>query len=557
MQFIEQNILFMKRSIMLLIIIILTLLITQPAISQDVSNSINQISASDLKSHVSFLASPLLKGRKNGEDGLEIAGQYIAAQAKLLGLLPANGESYFQPYSVIKRTIDTDKTRVQVISGKKDTLTLKKPLFQLVPSGPTDYILEGDIVFAGYGIKSETYKYNDFVNLNTEDKILLVMTRAPMSEDGKTFLFEGTQWSSFISLQFKLSSLLFTRARAVLIVMDPKSGFSSFDDQYPDYAEELSVSINLKGEKSRVLEFPGMPKIIFIHREVADALLKDSEYSLEELQKKIDNSLKPSSFLIKGKRIKITEASIVQEKVLNNVAGYIEGSDSLLKREIVVYSAHYDHIGTSGNLVNSGADDNASGCASLLSMAEAFNSGEKKPLRSLLFLWVSGEEIGLYGSKIYVNNPLFPIGNTIANLNMDMIGRVKEVADSTEATPMSGPKSIFVITDSQSKELLSIADEIDKKYPLDFDYSLSGKDHSLQLFARSDHYNFVRKDIPVLFFSTGLHADYHTPRDVIEKLDFEKMEMATKIMYEIGLNIANRKNRLTVDNPFSAWGNNK
>ncbi len=545
-----------KRHIFLIIITLLLLLI-QPSISQDLSNPIDKISASDLKSHVSFLASPLLKGRKNGEEGLEIAGKYIATQAKLLGLLPANGGTYYQPYSVIKRTIDTKNTRVQVISGKKDTMTIKSSIFQLVPPGPDDYILEGDVVFAGYGIKSEIYKYNDFANVNTQDKILLVMTRAPTSEDGQTYLFDGTQWSSFISLQFKLSSLLFTRARAVLVVMDPKSGFSSFEEQYPDYADEVNASINLKGEKSSVFEFPGMPKIIFVHREVADALLKDSGYSLEKLQGKIDKTLKPSSFLIKGKRIKINVASLAEERVLNNIAGYIEGSDSLLKKEIIVYSAHYDHIGTSGNKVNTGADDNASGCAALLSLAKAFNSSEKKPLRSLLFLWVSGEEIGLYGSKIYVNNPLFPIENTIANINMDMIGRVKEFADSTEATPMSGPKSIFVITDNQSKELLSIADEIDRKYPMDFDYSLSGKDHSLQLFARSDHYNFVRKDIPVLFFSTGLHADYHTSRDVIEKLDFDKMEMATKIMYEIGLNITGRKNRLSVDNPFSTWGNNR
>jgi len=122
---------------------------------------------------------------------------------------------------------------------------------------------------------------------------------------------------------------------------------------------------------------------------------------------------------------------------------------------------------------------------------------------------------------------------------------------------MTGPNNVFVITDSQSKELLSIADDIDKKSPLDFDYSLSGKDHPLQLFSRSDHYNFVEKDIPVIFFTTGLHTDYHTPRDVIEKIDFEKMEMVTRTMYEIGLTIANRKSRIIVDNPFSSWGKNK
>jgi hypothetical protein len=140
---------------------------------------------------------------------------------------------------------------------------------------------------------------------------------------------------------------------------------------------------------------------------------------------------------------------------------------------------------------------------------------------------------------------------------MDMIGRVKEVADSTKENPMTGPNNVFVITDSQSKDLLSIADEIDKKSPLDFDYSLSGRDHPLQLFARSDHYNFVMKDIPVLFFTTGLHTDYHTPGDVVEKIDFKKMETVTRTMFEIGLTVANRKTRLIVDNPFSSWGKSK
>jgi Zn-dependent M28 family amino/carboxypeptidase len=244
-------------------------------------------------------------------------------------------------------------------------------------------------------------------------------------------------------------------------------------------------------------------------------------------------------------------------KTQYNIAAYIEGSDSLLKKEVIVYSCHYDHIGTSGDKVNTGADDDASGCAALLAIAKAFQSLEKKPLRSILFLWVSGEEIGLYGSASYVKKPLFPLENTIVDINLDMIGREKEPADSGPDTPMTGPTSVFVITDNQSKELSLIASEVDSVSSLNFDYSLSGRNHPLQLFARSDHYNFVKKDIPVLCFTTGIHSDYHTPRDVVSKLDFNKMELITRTVFQIGLTIANRESRLIVDNPFSKWGKNK
>lgn len=527
--------------------------------SQKNQNSINQITSSDLESYVTFLASPLLKGRMNGEEGLEIAAQYIASQAKLTGLKPANGTSYFQPYAVMKKTMDPNKTKVQIISNGKDTVTVKEPMFQLVPTGPADFTLDGEVVFAGYGIKADKYKYNDFDNLKTEGKILLVMDRAPMSENGEKCLFEEPNWSSAMSFQMKLTTLIYSKAKAILFVSDPKSGFQSFDESNPGIAGYLKSTVTLNSEKPEIVNqfMAGMPKVIFIHRIVADELLKGSGHSLEELQKSIDSTLQPHSFTITDKLLKINEVSLLEEKVLNNVAGYIEGSDPVLKNEIVVFSGHYDHIGASGSKINTGADDDASGCAALLSMAEAFQSLQKKPLRSILFLWVSGEEIGLYGSKSYVDNPLFPLEKTVADLNMDMIGRVKGVADSTKENPMTGPNTVFVITDSQSKDLRSIADEIDKKSPLDFDYSLSGRDHPLQLFARSDHYNFVKKDIPVLFFTTGLHTDYHTPGDVVEKIDFKKMEIVTRTMFEIGLTVANRKTRLIVDNPFSSWGKSK
>jgi Zn-dependent M28 family amino/carboxypeptidase len=150
-----------------------------------------------------------------------------------------------------------------------------------------------------------------------------------------------------------------------------------------------------------------------------------------------------------------------------------------------------------------------------------------------------------------VDNSPFPLNKTVADLNMDMIGRVKTDADTSKSHPMTGPGSVFVITDNQSKELISIADRVAKKTGLTLDYSLSGRSHPLQLFSRSDHFNFVRKNIPVLFFTSGLHTTYHTPDDTVERIEFNKLELVTKTMFRIGYEIANMKTRLVVDNPFN------
>ena len=542
----------MKNFITYLMVLLLVTGTPEISYSQKKIPGTNVITSSDLESYLTFLASPLLKGRKNGEPGLDIAQQYIVSEAKLLGLRPANGKSYFQPYSVIKNTIYPEKTMIQVIAKGSDTLTFREPIFQLVPTGPVDFTVDGDVVFAGYGLKQDKYGYNDFENIQAEGKILLVMMSSPMNKDGK-YVFETTNWNSFMSIQVKLTALLFSRARAVIIVMDPRSGYLSLDDQFPGISDELTSSTTFKGEKNKNFQFTNMPKIMFVSRIVADAILDGSGYSLEELQKKIDSDLKPHSFLIPDKHVRITEAVQSTEESMNNVAAFIEGSDPALKNEYVVFSCHADHIGASAKGINTGADDNASGCAALLSMAKAFSFLEKKPLRSILFLWFSGEELGLYGSQSYVNNPLVPLDKTVVDLNMDMVGRAKSAADTSAENPMTGPKSVFAITDNQSKELMKIAEDVDKGSDLDLDYSLSGRNHPLQLFARSDHYNFVKHDIPVLFFTTGLHTDYHTPGDVVAKIDFNKLELVTRSMYQIGYIVASRKSRITVDNPFSKW----
>ena len=545
----------MKRVLKIFITNIIILL-SVISLSAQKNNPIHVITASDLESHVTFLASPFLKGRMNGEEGLEIAREYIASQAKLIGLKPANGDSYFQPYKIIKKTLDPEKTIVQIISNGKDTLRQNTTLVNLIPTGPDNFTLDGEVVFAGYGIKSDKYNYNDLENIEPEGKILLIMDRAPMKNDGKSSHFEEPAWISDMNIQFKLNVLFQSKPKAILIVADPKSGYKSFEESNPGLTGYFNSKTSLKGEKEGLPNpfMSALPKVIFIHRNFADELLRGSGYTLEGLQNEIDKTLKSKSFSIINKKLLINEVTVSKEITINNIAGFVEGRDPVLKNEVVVFSGHYDHIGASGGEINTGADDDASGCAALLSMAEAFQSMSKKPLRSILFLWVSGEEIGLYGSESYTQNPLFPLDKTVADLNMDMIGRVKEPADSTDQTPMTGPNTVFVITGNQSSELLSIAEDIDRKSKLDFDYSLSGREHPLQLFSRSDHYNFVEKDIPVLFFTTGLHSDYHTPRDVIEKIDFNKMELVTRTMFEIGLEVANRKTRLIVDNPYSSWG---
>ena len=536
-----------------LILLLLSVLFSFPVRSQDVISWKDVITATDLKSYVTFLSSPLLQGRKNSEPGLDIAQQYIISQLGIMGIPPVSGKNYLQPYSITRYSVDPEESTIEVFGKNKDTVIFRKPIFQIVPTGPSDFTVEGEIVFAGYGLKQDRYGYDDFENIVTEDKIVLVMMGCPPAADGDGYMVEGVDWSSFQSLQVKLTPLLFTRAKAVLIVADPKSGYSSLEEQFPGISGELNSAISLKGQKPRIMQMPNMPKIMIVHRDVAEELLRESSYNLSGLQSKIDETGKPFSIEIPDKKVKITEVVKTEDMHLNNVAAYIEGSDPVLKNEYIVYSAHIDHIGISSQGVNTGADDNASGCAGLLSIAEAFQNLKKKPLRSVLFLWVSGEEIGLLGSRYYVNNPLVPLENTLVNLNADMIGRVKGPADTTADNPMTGPKEVFVISDNQSKELTTIAEAVDQQSVLDFNFSLSGRNHPLQLFSRSDHYNFVVKDIPVLFFFTGLHTDYHSPEDVVEKINFEKMELIAETMFQIGYEVANKKKRIVVDNPFSSW----
>ena len=222
-----------------------------------------------------------------------------------------------------------------------------------------------------------------------------------------------------------------------------------------------------------------------------------------------------------------------------NVLGFIEGSD--LKEELIIITAHYDHLGKHDSLIFNGADDDASGVAGAMEIAEAFMLAKKDgkgPRRSILIMPVSGEEKGLLGSKYYTDNPAYPLNNTIANLNIDMIGRL----DDWHST---GNYVYLIGSDRLSYDLHNINEEINNKYTkLDLDYKYNDEEDPNRYYYRSDHYNFAKNNIPVIFYFNGVHEDYHRPSDTIEKLDFSKIKTISKLVFLTAWELANREEKI-------------
>ncbi|WP_034040350.1 M28 family metallopeptidase [Wocania ichthyoenteri] len=232
-------------------------------------------------------------------------------------------------------------------------------------------------------------------------------------------------------------------------------------------------------------------------------------------------------------------------KASENVVAFIKGSEK--PDEIVVISAHLDHIGVSQNGdINNGADDDGSGTVAILEIAEAFKAAEKDgngPKRSVLFLHVTGEEIGLFGSRYYTDiDPIFPLANTVANLNIDMIGRVDPKHEN-------GKNYLYLIgSDKLSKELHDVSEAVNKKYVnLELDYTYNDENDPNRFYYRSDHYNFAKNNIPVIFYFNGTHADYHRPSDTPDKINYKFLETRTQLVFHTAWELANRDERVKVD----------
>jgi len=394
-------------------------------------------------------------------------------------------------------------------------------------------------------------------DLEISGKIVMIMDRAPMNEEGTEMHFDNDKWNSMQNFQYKMRNIMMEGPKAVLLVFDPKSGFSSLEEKLPQVVKYLESSKSLKTDQEEASSMTGRPQMLIIHRSVADLLLETSGKNLAGIQREIDKTLQPNSFPLPGLTLKIEATTKETVHMVPNVFGLIKGSDPLLKEEMILYMAHFDHIGTDGQGgVYNGSDDNASGSVALIEIAEAFMKEKKQPKRSLGFLWVSGEEIGLFGSSYFANHPLVPTENIAAAINLDMVARIQSEEDrqsNRDDITIQGGDTIEVIGGLQSKILMDLNAQALEEVGLVGNYTYNDLNHPSQFFYRSDHISFAKKDIPVIFYSTGTHVDYHELSDTEDKTDYDRFIEMTRLSFILGYKTANYKETIEVDNPMSGW----
>ncbi len=479
------------------------------------------ITPQSMKDKLTILAGAEMEGRETGMPGEKKAAAFIEDHFRKIGLKPGNGESYKQLYPLYIDELESKQLRVNGRNFEWD----KDFSFPLQSSGD---ITLNEIVFAGYGIVDKTANRNDFEGIDVKGKIVVVLDGSP-SDYKAPVVAAGTRAPNPLSSIGKMNAIRTMGAAGALVVT------KDFPRKTPS---------QLKGRMGLTKSETASFIMGTISEEVASALAgRTSKMSSTDLAN-----------LQKGKyisEVKLMSNKKVNELQSSNVIGIIEGTDK--KDEYIFMTGHHDHLGKNGDVIYYGADDDGSGTVGVMQMAEAFAAAAKKgvkPRRTLVFMTVSGEEKGLLGSQYYSDHPIFPMDKTSVDLNTDMIGRV-----DTERKTGDTLNYIYVIGhDKLSSELPIINEAANKAHiNMTLDYKYDDPNDQNRIYFRSDHYNFAKKGVPILFFYDGmLKADYHRPTDTVEKINFELMQKRAQLVFYTAWEMANRDNMIKRDIPLPA-----
>ncbi len=507
---------------------------------------VERITSEQIKDYLYFIAADEMEGRDTPSRGLDITAKFLATNLALWKLKPAgdNG-TFFQRIALRSEMIEKEQTRVE-LNGQP--LTFGVDYIPLARSAD----VSAPVVFAGNGWFVKSKNIDSYKGIDAKGKIAVVfgpvngLPRGLRNTDlaGK----RGEDWMNATDYAM--------RQGAVATVIVPDFQFlANWERNRQRMTERGALTV----EKFQTVQEPQLPGIIASPR-LANLLLQGEQPNATSIFEAASAGEMPAPFsLSRQKNMRITIAGDNEKISTQNVVAVFEGSDPVLKDEYVALGAHYDHVGigapVNGDAIYNGADDDGSGTTALLAIAEALAKAPTRPKRSVLFVWHSGEEKGLWGSRYFTEHPTVPLDKIVTQINLDMIGRSKGVGDTNPRNrSLTGPNEIYVIgSKMMSSELGELVETVNKEY-LNLTYNSLYDDLSdpNRFFFRSDHYNYARKGIPIVFFFDGEHEDYHRPGDSPDKIDYQKMEKVTRTVYMTLWEIANRTTRPKVDKSLPA-----
>jgi len=468
--------------------------------AQNQNNS--EITSEEILDHIKYLSSDELEGRMTGTDALYKAAEFLSDEFDNYGLKPFFGSDYFQEFPFMEKLeLGVNDFSYEIGAEKSESFSYEVEK-DFIPLSFTDnQNVVGNFAFAGYGISAKELNYDDYANIDVKDKIVIVFRNHP---DTKS---PHSKFEQYASLRYKTTNARDKGAKGIIFINTMDKADDPLVSFKYDNAAKISgiAAISLK---RKALNF----------------------IPLDELQSEIDSTLTPKSYEDPTKNYTLiisTEVKEVEGKSIN-VGAYIEPKNDKFPNEYLVIGAHFDHLGWGEQnslymgkepMIHNGADDNASGTTGLLELAEKLSSIKDKLNRKIIFIAFSGEELGLLGSSYVVNHFPIPIENVITMINMDMIGRLNDKND------------LIIYGTGTSSKWKNILD--DKN---DYDFNLTFNDEG---FGPSDHSSFYGMKIPVLFFFTGTHGDYHKPSDDADKINSAGEEKLLKYVYDVALTIVN------------------
>ena len=502
-----------------------------PSLPLPTAEAVSSITAADLRRHLSFLASDELGGRYALSPSARIAARYLASQLQSYGYRGAARDgSYLQKVPLVFRHLD--------LAGSLATLNSSAAPQQFkygddyISMMPSAFTFRGPMVFVGFGANAAGGGHDDYARVDLKGKVMIAMTSQPDSTQGDRLSLD----------EDRLTSDARSRGAAGLIIIPRGKQLATWSAlKYQQIAQTISIATPQAYSNGPHLVYAG-PKLI---EAIAALLGKPEDYLRSD-----DGKPRPPAQLSATIEIAL-KVEVKETPPAFNVAGILEGSDSKLKNEYVVFSAHYDHLQAreNGEPYN-GADDDGSGTVSVLEIAQALSIGPR-PKRSILIIFHTAEELGLFGSEFNTDyQPVVPLERLVADFNIDMVGRSRQFGDTDPRDAnLTDKNSLFLIGSAKlSSELHALSEQTNLETArLHLDYLYDDDNNPERLYYRSDHYNYAKHRIPVIFYFTGLHRDYHQTTDDVDKIDFEKMERIARMILATGWRVANLDHRLVVD----------